>query len=171
MNQNDQNDSPKSDEPEKQESVNERFERLLTLVGDPYLIDFLRAFRECGVVERAARKAGIAKNTHYNWLASNETYREAFELCRINVCDQIERALAKRLIEGWDEPVYQGGELVGKKRKFDNATALRYLERISPKFKPSSEMEVNGTLENGALPIIFHLPSNGREADAGESID
>lgn len=133
---------------------------LFEKLEDPKQRAFVGAFRLTGIIKKASAETGIDRKTHYAWMSNDESYRAAFHASRDTVCDHIEGALIQRLIHGWEEPVYQGGELVGTKRKFDNATAMRYLERISPKFKPQAELDISI-----ANPIQFYLPDNGRNPE------
>lgn len=46
-------------------------------------------------------------------------------------------------VEGWEEPVYQGGELVGTKKKHDLKLALTMLGVRDPRYKPTPKTQNN----------------------------
>lgn len=109
--------------------------------------NFLSAYCQCGQIAKAARHAGINRGSHYLWLNNDAEYEAAFATCRTSNISRIESGLVERLADGWDEPVYQNGELVGYKRKFDHGTSLRYLQSIAPEtFKRVSQIEASGNI-------------------------
>ena len=73
---------------------------------------------------------------------------------RYNVCQQIEDALVERLAFGWEEPVFQQGEEVGRKRKFDNSAAIAYLDRHDPDFIKGKKQNVDVTSNNETIPAV-----------------
>ena len=132
---------------------------------------FLAAYGVHGEVKAAAKAAGIARQSHYKWMADDDEYRAKFRGLRYAVCQMIEDALVERLAFGWDEAVYQGGELVGHKRKFDNANAIAYLDRHDPDFIAGKRQNVDVT-SNGSHPSVkFMMPSNGRGPDVGALVE
>ena len=132
---------------------------------------FLKAFSVHGEIKKSAEVANVARQSHYAWMAGDEDYRTRFRALRYNVCQQIEDALVERLAFGWDEAVYQGGELVGHKRKFDNANAIAYLDRHDPDFIKGKKQNVDVT-SNGTNPSVsFMMPNNGRGPDVGALVE
>ena len=115
---------------------------------------FLNAFSVHGEIKKSAEVAKVARQSHYAWMAGDEDYRTRFRALRYNVCQQIEDALVERLAFGWDEAVYQGGELVGHKRKFDNANAIAYLDRHDPDFIAGKKQNVDVTSNNEPIPAV-----------------
>jgi hypothetical protein len=67
-------------------------------------------FRFCGRVDLACKQAGVERTAHYEWLKKHADYAAEFEAARPQVADMIESELHRRAIEGWDEPVYNGGK-------------------------------------------------------------
>jgi len=116
---------------------------------------FLAAFCVTGRVGEAATAADCSRKSHYHWVATSEEYRKAYESCRQTICVAIEDSHVEKLIHGWDEPVYQGGDLVGHKRKFDLAAQMRYLERAKPEvFGAKIEVETNAP---EGISVAAHL--------------
>ena len=68
---------------EKKESPFRKFKH-------PLKRKFLRAFSQIGMVGKAAEAAGIARDYHYYWLRSDESYRLAFEQSRQMAGDRAE---------------------------------------------------------------------------------
>ena len=124
---------------------------------------FLKAFSIHGQIKAAAEAANIGRQTHYDWIAGDEDYRKKFRSLRYAVCQMIEDALVERLAFGWEEPVFQQGEKVGVKRKFDNSAAIAYLDRHDPDFIAGKRQNVDVTSNGETLPAVqFTMPSNGR---------
>jgi hypothetical protein len=61
---------------------------------------FLAAYRECGIVRRAARAAGISRTTHYGWLEEDDTYPDRFREAHEDATDILEEEARRRAIEG-----------------------------------------------------------------------
>ena len=107
-------------------------------------IRFLTAFQLEGKIGQAAESSNVSRTIHYHWKQTSEEYAAAFKSVQWAVIDRIHEPLVERLANGWDEPVYQGGELVGYKRRFDNATAMRYLEAVDPvRFGGKRQIEIS----------------------------
>ena len=56
---------------------------------------FLAAYAECGNITRAAEASGIARRTHYDWLAADEEYRRLFSEAHEQACDSLEAEARK----------------------------------------------------------------------------
>ena len=132
---------------------------------------FLNAFSVHGEIKKSAEVAKVARQSHYYWMANDDEYRARFKALRYNVCQQIEDALVERLAFGWDEPVFQQGVEVGRKRKFDNSAAIAYLDRHDPDFIKGKKQNVDVT-SNGTNPSVsFMMPNNGRGPDVGTLVE
>ena len=114
---------------------------------------FLDVYATIGTINKTASETGISRQTHYDWMAKDEEYRAKFRALRYNNCQKIEDSLVERLVEGWDEPVYQGGELVGSKRKFDNSAAIAYLDRHDKDFIAGKKQGVDVTSNGESLSL------------------
>ena len=125
--------------------------------------DFLNAYGVHGEVKAAAKAAGMARQSHYKWMNNDDEYRARFKGLRYTVCLMIEDSLVERLIDGWKEEVYQGGEMVGTKTKYDNQAAIAYLDRHDPDWIKGKQRKVDVTSNGGTFPAVkFTMPSNGR---------
>lgn len=147
---------------------------LIDTIKHPKQKEFLLAFRETGSVKKTSQITGINRSNHYVWIHTYPSYKRAFNRERLTVSLIIEEGMVERLANGWDEPVYQGGELVGHKKKFDHQTAMRYLEATNPEvFMPKKEIEVthpegtNITPSDEVVAMDEMVPREGDEEGAG----
>jgi hypothetical protein len=77
-------------------------------------------------VAAAAARAGVARDTVYGWREADAGFRAAWESAYAEGGDAIEEEAHRRGVEGWEEPVYQGGEQVGEVRRYSD----RLLDRL-----------------------------------------
>jgi hypothetical protein len=107
---------------------------------------FLKAFAKVGSVSEAAEIAGIEPHTHwFEWLA-DPVYKEKFEPLRALFADELEREATRRAL-GWNEPVYQGGIMVGNIRRHSDAL-LQLLLRGNLRAKYSERVEAHNLNAN-----------------------
>ncbi len=76
--------------------------------------------------------------------AFDESYRTGTEV--------FEAELRRRAIEGVEEPVYQGGALVGHVRKFSDTLLIFSLKRRNPAYRDNHRLELTGA-DGGALQV------------------
>lgn len=93
---------------------------------------FLAAYARAGNVSEAARIAGINRISHYNWLASDERYAEVFAQAHEIAVDYLEAVARQRATDGWEEPVFYHGEVVGSVRKFSDTLLIFLLKGARP---------------------------------------
>jgi hypothetical protein len=75
--------------------------------------DFLRRFRACGEVKKAAEQAGIAHATLYRWRARDEDFRERWDSAADQRRFDLEDRLMRIVSEGEKSAVFHKGEQVG----------------------------------------------------------
>jgi hypothetical protein len=73
---------------------------------------FLAAFTENGVIRYAAHAAGIARQTHYDWLKGDAEYVLAFRNACEDAADRLEREVVRRAVEGVVKPLVSGGRWI-----------------------------------------------------------
>lgn len=93
---------------------------------------FIAAFIRHATVYHAAKAARIGRRTHYDWLARDPDYAEAFKAAQEAALDILEREARRRAVEGTLKPVYQGGELVGKVREYSDTLLIFLLKGAAP---------------------------------------
>jgi hypothetical protein len=98
---------------------------------------FFRLLAQTGNATKSARKAGLPQTRVWKYRNESEAFRakwvDALRLYRQGLVMRAERELEHRGIHGWNEPVYQGGKLVGHKRKKSDACLLETLRANAPK--------------------------------------
>ncbi len=97
---------------------------------------YLVSYSVTGSFARAAKDAGIDLKTGYNWRNDdsdkNKPFLAAMQTGRAMACDSVEAEIKRRGIEGVEEPVYQGGKLVGTKRVFSDTLLIFYAKGLMP---------------------------------------
>lgn len=63
---------------------------------------FLRAFRNCGIVRLACKKAGVSRASMYAWMANHSDFAERFKEAREDACDALEKVAVQRAKESSD---------------------------------------------------------------------
>ena len=127
---------------------------------------FLRAVAGLGNVTAAAEHVGIDRTLHYHWVKVDEAYRAAFNAAMDMAGDRLEIAARRRAVDGVEEPVYQGGELVGRIRKFSDVLLIFLMKGANPeKYRENQRVEMSGP---GGGPVAvehavtFYLPASRR---------
>ena len=96
---------------------------------------FLDSFRTIGNITRAAIAAGVSRRTVHGWLKKSPDFRDRFEEAEEDSRDAIREEAHRRAIEGWEEPVYQRGVLVGHVRKYSDAILLKMMAARLPEYR------------------------------------
>lgn len=109
---------------------------------------FLGAYASVGVVTAACKLVGVDRQRHYEWLADQEKYpdyEKRFKDAHEQACDRLEAEAVRRAVQGWDEPVYQMGALVGTKRMYsDRMLELMLKARRPGTFRDRQSVEHTG---------------------------
>ena len=80
----------------------------------------------------AAKVVGFSLKTIQQHGRRDEEFAQAIYEALQHYRATIAREIHRRAIDGWDEPVYQGGHLVGTKRKFSDALLALHAKRHMP---------------------------------------
>lgn len=101
---------------------------------------FLRALERCPIISTAALQVGIARETHYDWLQDDPTYRGRYQEALKAAGDALEEK-ALELCYGWDEPVYHEGKVCGSIRRYDTRHIRDMLRAARPdKYRERHEL-------------------------------
>jgi len=92
---------------------------------------FLAAFAELGNVTGAAEAAGVHRQRHWEWL-KDPGYADRFADAQEQAVERLETEARRRAIVGVEEPVYQGGKLVGGVRKYSDTLLIFLLKGARP---------------------------------------
>lgn len=121
----------------------------------------IAAFKSTCSVSRACEIAGIARMTHYLWMHTDPAYAEAFEASRDEAAQVLEDEAVRRAQQGVEEPVYQGGKLVGTVQRYSDTLLIFLLNGARPdKYKQRSSVEVTG-----AAMVLAAIASGKKRAE------
>jgi hypothetical protein len=96
--------------------------------------DFFRLFAASGSVAFAADRTGIARTTLYRERRGNPKFAERWTEARQLAGERLRDEAFRRAIRGIKRPVFQGGQMVGKIRHYDNRLLLALLKAEDPEF-------------------------------------
>jgi hypothetical protein len=106
---------------------------------------FLRAFATYGNVSRACDESGAARRRVYEWKEHDPRFLAAFQFARVEAVERLENVAYERAVEGYDKPVYQGGERVGTIREYSDSLLTLLLKANAPeKYRERSSIEHTG---------------------------
>lgn len=114
---------------------------------------FLERVRKGFTTTEAAKSVGQHRSTPHALKVRDGAFAEAWADAEESVTDQLEQALLDRAINGWEEPVYQGGMMVGTKLKFDNVLGWNMLKTRRP--NPYGDKEEDPKDRSRPVEIIF----------------
>lgn len=107
---------------------------IFTDITDPDQVKFLLGIAQYGTMRLAAEKSGVPLHLHHKWVAKDVSgdYRRAYNSAQSMAVMLVEDEAWRRGVEGVDEDVYQGGELVGSKRVYDSSLLKLWLQGNAP---------------------------------------
>ena len=82
---------------------------------------FLAHLAECGILTDAAAAAGVDRSTVFRRRQTDDEFAKAVDEAIDMAADKLEREARRRAIEGTEEPVYQGGVLVGTRTVYSDS--------------------------------------------------
>lgn len=93
---------------------------------------FIRALGDLGSPAAAAREAEINVRTAYARRRQNEAFREAWDEAIDRCTDLMEAEAKRRAVDGWDDPVYSGGQRIGMIRRYSDQLLMFLLKANRP---------------------------------------
>src|SRR5690242_3011280 len=90
---------------------------------------FLRALSQTGCVRDACARAGISNTSAYRMKKRSAPFARAWDRALAKAMPTIEQAAYERAVIGWEEPIVQGGKLVGHKRRYSDSLLRLLLQR------------------------------------------
>ena len=131
-----------------------------------WVAPYLAALAEHGIRTDAALVAKIDRVNVWRREKSDPEFAALVEEAMEQAADKLEREARRRAIEGVEEPVYQGGQLVGTKLVFsDNMLGLLLKGRRKKVF--ADRTEITGA-DGGA---IKHADETSRSARVAQLIE
>lgn len=114
---------------------------------------FLAAYAQCCHIQRAADAAGIGRRTHYDWLRDDPEYAALFEEAKELATQVLEDAAVQRAVDGWQEPVFHEGKIVGSITKFSDRLLELCLRARRAEYRPVQKHELTGKDGKPLIPI------------------
>ena len=94
---------------------------------------FLAAFANgVGTITAASDASGVSRSSHRRWIENDPDYQAAFYEANEIIIERLEAVSMEHARDGWEEPVYQKGELVGTVRKYSENLAMFLLRGARP---------------------------------------
>jgi hypothetical protein len=119
-----------------------------------------------GNVLKAAKFAGITRQTHYIWLRDDPEYAEAFEQAQQLALATIEAEIIRRGIKGFKEPLVYQGKLTGQYvRRYSDNLLMFYAKRRDPQYRDNWTQQIG--IMAGNVQIAFVEP--GQQVTGGGS--
>ena len=130
----------------------------------------LDALAKVGVITYAARKAGVARQTVYDWCAADPDFKAAFEHALAESTELLEAEAYRRAHDGVLKPVFQGGARVGSVREYSDTLLIFLLKARKPdvyRERLDLRQQVTGP---GGGPVRFSLTFDRPRQEAGDGL-
>ena len=104
---------------------------------------FLEAVAAGWSVTEAANRAGVARQRFYDLRQADDVFYREWQEADEQGVDAIRDEIRRRAVDGWDEPVYQRGELAGYiHRKSDRLLELE-AKRRDPAYRDNPRVDLS----------------------------
>jgi len=123
----------------------------LDILNPEKMQEFLNHVRGGMAVMKAAEKVKVSHQTLYNRRRENEEFAEQWEAALVEsdkiTVARLEQEADRRAIEGYEKPIYQGGELVGSEQRYSDTLLMFRLNGLaSDKYRQRTEHTVQGEI-------------------------
>lgn len=95
---------------------------------------------------KAAEALGFSRFALQRAIGREPELKEALDRAWYDGAEPIIEELTRRGVEGWDEPVYQKGELVGFTHKFDTVAAIFAVKGRRPEYKENPRIDISSVV-------------------------
>jgi hypothetical protein len=113
---------------------------------------FLAHYSTGGAVSVAADAAGITRRA-VNWTRhANPRFAALMDEAKARSDDLARQELYRRAVEGWSEPVFYAGEVVGAVQKRSDACLLAYLKANATEYRDKQELSHTVTAAPARTP-------------------
>jgi hypothetical protein len=134
----------------------------------PWHATFLAELEASGNVSSSGRRAGVPRRTLYNHRARTPEFRKEWDQALEAATDALEQEARRRALEGWDEPVFQGGAEVGRIRRYDTRMLIYLLQAHRPeKFRDHAAVQHPGGPTSIRVEYPPDWPDRPRTTDHG----
>lgn len=117
---------------------------------------FCAAIARSGSVTLACRAVGLSTTSAYRVRGRLRGFAERWDDAIAAVRPTLEEAAFRRAVEGWDEPVFQGGRQVGVKRRYSD-NLLRMLILRGTGVSPQDARPETATIEDATAALKTRL--------------
>lgn len=104
--------------------------------------EFLEALRQGWTVTAAAEYAGHYRRRWYELAERDQEFAAAMRDAIEAGTDALVEEARRRAVDGWDEPVFRAGGLVGFVRKYSDALLMRLLASRDPSWREGAQVQV-----------------------------
>lgn len=125
---------------------------------------FLEAYAQHANVLLAARAAGVYRSRVYEWLEHDEDFSFAYNQAKEDAKDVLRAEIYRRSVEGWEEPVFQLGNLAGKVRKYDATLLIFHSKMMMPEYREKTQVDVNANVHQDAPADDLRMLSKEQRA-------
>lgn len=111
-------------------------------IADPKKRAYVVQLALTGKFDDAAKAAGVTLRTGWNWRHNDEEpdFLRAVKVAEGLAGDRLEAEIVRRALDGWEEPVYQGGRMVGTVRKFSDTLLIFQTKKARPEYRDRHEI-------------------------------
>jgi hypothetical protein len=138
---------------------------------------FLEALSTGWSVTHAAARAGVLRQRFYERRREDEKFAAAWDEALAKGTEALEDEARRRAVDGWEEPIYQRGELVGHVRKYDSKLLEFLLRARDPgRFRESVQVNASGEVTFVLDSLLerarrLEAPSADVELSPGEVVE
>ena len=139
---------------------------------------FLVEYSICGAVYKAAMSAGHSQEAYLSWVnADKYGFQKRYEAAQAQYLEKMVLEVDRRAMEGFDKPIFQGGQQVGTQRVYSDNLLMFSVKQRDPSYRDAAIINVDASAieelvrglrgrqieDSKALPpaetIIEHKPS------------
>jgi len=134
---------------------------------------FLESFAVSANITAACKRAGVSRQTMYQWQEHDETFSLRYKQAEAEAQDVIRAAVHEHAVRGWDEPVISMGHVVyvGDKplmlHKYDSSLLAKLAAARLPEFR--EKVDINATVQ-GNLSYDLNLPDDPEAASLARAL-
>ncbi|MEM8697376.1 MAG: hypothetical protein AAGE05_15245 [Pseudomonadota bacterium] len=110
---------------------------------------FLHALARTGCVRDACAIANISTTSAYRYRARDAGFADAWERALTEVLPVLEAAAFERAVEGVDEPIVRGGEVVTTRKRYSDAILVTLLKRADAATERAAHADSEADVEAG----------------------
>lgn len=158
-----------------------RWQKTHVALTDAVKLDYLAALEVTGEHQAASDFVGIDSRTARTRRTKDKDFQADCEIALERHRNTITAEVRRRAVEGWNEPVYQGGKLVGYKHVASDRMMEMHAKRHVPEYRDKFGVEHSGdvgittgvlviptALVPGVTPKLRKVEQSEPDVDDGE---